>query len=349
MSFEEGRKAFKRGDYGPGLAMLEDFFESLVGQESRSNGLRGDERQAFLELAQLHQRLDDDSLRSLELLEELVENDIKVFGADSRELAASRLELADAYQELEHPDLARAEQLVAEAEAHADPGLVCHARASIAFDRNDYVTALELLDRALVLVPDDDRERRALVLNLKALSHQEMGNFPDALKFRVAEMQLAGQVYGEDHPEFATSLESLADLYLEMRARAKSMLITQDVIRIRRAKLGEDSSFTLDSEEDLIETELAWLNNLSTKTDFRVCFGCDRVASGLKKCATCKQAWWCSEECQGKRSHAKECSMFVEMFAKATEKAEAAKKKKAGKKNSKGQQKKKPGNKPKKQ
>ncbi len=111
------------------------------------------------------------------------------------------------------------------------------------------------------------------------------------------------------------------------------MQITEEVIRIRKAKLGSDNSATLDAEEDLTEAEKAWLNNLSTKTDYRLCFGCDKVEKNLKKCTVCKQAWWCGEECKAKRPHDQECAMFVEMHTKAQEKAEAAKKKKAGKKN----------------
>ncbi len=206
MSFAEGRSAFARGDYGPALAMLEDFFErSESGTEARVAGMRGDLRDAFLELAQLHQRLDEDALRSIELCEELAENDAKVFGKDSCELALTQLELADAYQELEHPDLARAAELVAAAElvlrGTAHEGLVCYAKGSIAFDRDDYKGALEVLEQALRLLPESDAEKRALVLNVKSLCHEELGEFPLALSARLTEMSLVSQVFGKEHPE----------------------------------------------------------------------------------------------------------------------------------------------------
>jgi tetratricopeptide (TPR) repeat protein len=174
MSVDEGRKAFANGDYTPALAMLEDFFErSEVGLEARESGLRNDMRKAFLELAQLHQRLDDDPLRSIELCEELAENDAKVFGKDSTEYALTLLEVADAYQELDHPDLVRASELIDTAERRLldTPhfGLVLYARGSLAFDKDDYKGALEVLDRSLAFLPEDDNERRALVLNVKSL------------------------------------------------------------------------------------------------------------------------------------------------------------------------------------
>lgn len=205
-SVDEGRKAYAKGDYGPALAMLEDFFErSETGLEARAHGMRDDVRKAFLELAQLHQRLDEDALRSIELCEELAENDAKCFGQDSVELALTLLEVADAYQELEHPDLARAAELIERAEVRLrgspHEGLVLYAKGSLAFDKNDYRGALEVLDRAMQLLPEDEKERRALVLNVKSLSHQELGDFPEALQTRLAEMPLVAAVFGVDHPE----------------------------------------------------------------------------------------------------------------------------------------------------
>jgi hypothetical protein len=128
-----------------------------------------------------------------------------------------------------------------------------------------------------------------------------------------------------------------------MRARAKALTVTEEVLRIRKAKLGENNLATIDAEEDIVEMERAWLSNATSKCDFRLCSGCEKVDKGLKKCPKCKQAWWCNEDCQSKDQHT--CALYCNMLQKAQEKANGRKKKKAAK-NNKGQKKK--GQKPKK-
>lgn len=330
--------AMAAGEYDHALALYEAFFESDGGAALRhEQGMRGAVRAAFLRMAQLQQLADRDPLRAIELCEELCENDAAVFGKDSPERALSLLEAAEAYQELEHPDLQRAEELV-EQSSHALAGTpleghVLCTRGSIAFDRNDYASAVALLVRALELIPEDQREKRGQVYNVLSLSHQEMGNYAAAMHNRHLEMGLVEAHFGARHPEFATSLESLADLYVDMRARAKALTITAQVIDIRGEKLGDSHTAFLEAQDDLAETQKAWAKNVSTRTTLRVCFNCQKVEEGFGKCKVCKQAWWCSEECRvNDKSHPAVCSEWqktgADLAARLTAKKKPAQKKK---------------------
>jgi tetratricopeptide (TPR) repeat protein len=311
-------RAAATGEYARALAELDAFFESEAGTALKQAGMRGGAREAFLRRAQLHQLADGDPLRAIELCEELCENDTHVFGERSIERALSLLEAAEAYQELEHPDLVRAADLTEQSATvlagTAHEGLVFYARGSISFDRNDYAAALAALARALELLPDEQREKRAQAYNVQSLCHQELGDYGASLRDRLLEMRLVGACFGAQHPEYATSLESLADLYVDMRARAQAISITNQVIAIRHDKLGDSHSAFVDAQDDLAETQKAWAKNLTSRTALRVCFKCRKVGEALGKCKVCKQAWWCCEECRtSDKAHPAVCEEWQKM------------------------------------
>ncbi len=314
------QRAMAAGEYARALAALEAFFESDRGAALRREGLRGSVREAFLRTAQLQQLADCDPLRAIELCEELCDSDAAVFGPGSAERALSLLEAAEAYQELEHPDLQRAAALIEESASilagSPHEGLLHYARGSLAFDRDDYSAAVAALARAFELIPEEQREKRAQAYNVLSLSHQELGDYGAAMRNRLLEMRLVEACFGAQHPEFATSLESLADLYLDMRARAKALALTARVIAIRRDKLGEMHSAYLEAQDDLAETQKAWAKNLTSRTASRVCFNCQKVDEAFGKCKVCKQAWWCSEECRvNDKEHLAVCEEWQKLGA----------------------------------
>lgn len=244
------------------------------------------------------------------------------------------------YQELEDPDLDRASECVARAEqrlggdpAHA--GVLLCARGSLAYDRDDFAGARAAAEAALGAA-GGDAQLEATALNLLALCCAETGDWTRAFEVRQREMAAVAGLVGDAHPDYATSLESLADLYQSVRAYAKASQLCAEVLRLRVARLGEGSRAAEDAGDDIRELGVLLAKNAAAASGrLRVCFACRQVGDGHSKCPKCRQAWWCGDGCRdadAARHGNGECASFAALVAEAKERRAAAEAKMKAKK-----------------
>ncbi len=334
----EALRLHASGRFGEALSALERFFDSDKGQEARKNGLStAEERSGLRVFAQLSQAVDP--LRAIELSEELCDNDEKVFGKGSREYALSLLEAAESYQELESPDLDRATELrnccekILRTLAGDAPLLpvneaaLLYAQGSILFDRNRYAEAIAVLSRATETLSisenstREEREEMAAILNVLSLSHQEQGDYQSALKYRNEEMAISRMVGGINHPDYATSLESLSDLHCDMRARCLGLISAKSALEIRRNCLGADHPETVAAQEEMSDILRMLRKNVTSRSASRLCFSCGKIGEKLLRCSTCRQAWYCGESCrqEDKKNHDTQCGEWAEVSGAGAE------------------------------
>jgi len=73
-------------------------------------------------------------------------------------------------------------------------------------------------------------------------SCEEKNNYPCALEYRKRELLYSKLIYGEKHPDYATSLNNLAGLYESMGSYQKALPYYQQALQIRKEILGEKHS-----------------------------------------------------------------------------------------------------------
>ena len=67
-----------------------------------------------------------------------------------------------------------------------------------------------------------------------------MGDYTKSQPLYQKIIEIRRRTLGEDHPDYAVSLNSLAIMYYEMEATLKLKPLYQKIIEIRRRTLGED-------------------------------------------------------------------------------------------------------------
>ncbi len=71
-----------------------------------------------------------------------------------------------------------------------------------------------------------------------------MGDHAAALPLYRQALEICRTALGEDHPDYATSLNNLAELYRAMGDHAAALPLYRQALEIRRTALGEDHPTT---------------------------------------------------------------------------------------------------------
>jgi hypothetical protein len=171
----------------------------------------------------------------------------------------------------------------------------------VLYDQEEYEASLAALARAkaeLEKAPAgrETVRRSGYVWNMQSLCEVEQGQFSAALASRQAELREVRGEWGEAHPDYATSLESLAEVYVTHQSWGKAAEIQRKVVAIRTATLGPHSATEM-ARDDLNETEEALMGG-GREGGERICSGCEAIGE-WERCREC--CWYyCGTECEEK-------------------------------------------------
>ncbi|MGI8426308.1 MAG: tetratricopeptide repeat protein [Actinomycetota bacterium] len=208
----------------------------------------------------------DSTLRDFAKRYKQLEEDLKRYTSDDPEVAALREQARAA---LEAGEFDRAEQLLNEASAkdlaaaERQESVARQRRLSAAQSKANngdlkrtqfaYREAAEYYRQAAALVPAEALVQRAEYLNLQGRALHEAGDYRDAEGPFMQALALREQALGPEHPDVATSLNNLAELYDTQGRYAKAEPLYQRSLAIREQALGLDHPDVGESLNNLAE------------------------------------------------------------------------------------------------
>jgi tetratricopeptide (TPR) repeat protein len=140
-----------------------------------------------------------------------------------------------------------------------------------------------------------------VLLNLMGLCHKELQQWGEAVVCCKEAVEHRRNLYGNSHPEYATSLFNLAVLFADLKQYEEAIPRMEEVLTIHRKVFGDKHDRTLDSTE-----QLALVRILAKRSDrggidvghnFRMCSCCGAVSEIINTCP-CVRAWYCNADCQ---------------------------------------------------
>jgi tetratricopeptide (TPR) repeat protein/CHAT domain-containing protein len=143
-------------------------------------------------------------------------------------------------------------------DTHPDTALSLSNLAGLYTSMGAHAAALPLYQRALAIYEEvlgsDHPDTVVVLTNLKILSQghvrqlnqqavqlYEQGQYPQAVSLAAQALELARIHLGENHPDTATSLNNLAELYVSMGDYEAALPLYQQVLAIREEMLGKDT------------------------------------------------------------------------------------------------------------
>jgi serine/threonine-protein kinase len=111
----------------------------------------------------------------------------------------------------------------------------------------DTVTARELLTRGLTRANalTGQPELKAQMLDVIGRIHTQLGEFDQARPPLEEALRIRRSLYGDVHPDVATSLDALADVSAKRRDNAETVRLRRQVLALRRTISGNDDPKTL--------------------------------------------------------------------------------------------------------
>jgi serine/threonine-protein kinase len=113
----------------------------------------------------------------------------------------------------------------------------------------DTVTAHELLARGLARANalSAQPELKAQMLDVIGRIHTQLGEYDQAKPMLEEAVRIRRSIYGDVHPDVATSLEALADVSASQRDNAETVRLRRQVVALRRTISGDDNPKTLNA------------------------------------------------------------------------------------------------------
>jgi len=117
----------------------------------------------------------------------------------------------------------------------------------------DTVTAHELLARGIARANalSAQPELKAQMLDVIGRIHMQLGEYDQAKPPLEEALRIRRSLYGEVHPDVATSLDALADVSAKRRDNAETVRLRRQVLAMRRTISGNDDPKTLSALFDL--------------------------------------------------------------------------------------------------
>lgn len=209
-------------------------------------------------LAQLYRNLGRNQQAEKLLVEVLAESEARL-GAHHPDTAVARNNLADLrseqgrYQEaLELYQTALSDLEAIRGESHRHSSYVRGALAGLHRELGEYQEAETLLKKSLVLLPEKDPGRAAILQALGRVE-REAGRFARAESYYLQALRLQEEALGADHPEILASRNSLGILYMEIADYPQANELFAQVLTARRKLLGPDHPDTVTSINNLAD------------------------------------------------------------------------------------------------
>jgi len=216
------------------------------------------------------------------------------------------------YRELRHFDLAlealdgsRSIYIELTVEKSEEYGKLLHAYGTLEFARGHDQLALQLHQQAKAMLLENgfqDSEIYFHVLTELAHCHAVLGEYEQCIAYRAEATQLRRQRFGDDHPEYATALYSLACTLYKFKRFDDAAGGFEKAFDIWSVRLGPAHSSTINAQENLGLACQALRDPANAKyvSDKRMCRVCDQVGrvGAISKCGLCDRAYYCGKPCQ---------------------------------------------------
>ena len=112
-----------------------------------------------------------------------------------------------------------------------------------AFESGRYELAIKYLESCEEVVSQDTtkemQEMDYMLLYIMADRYAELGNYKKAIDLCTRSLDIQKRLFGESHPDYATSLSNLAYYYSELGDYSKAVELSTQALEIRKRVLGE--------------------------------------------------------------------------------------------------------------
>ena len=195
-----------------------------------------------------------------------------------------------------------------------------YSLAEICCSERDFDAGLNYIQEARSLVSPENFGLLANVLNLETILLKELGRYQEALVVREKEKDLTLRVYGPDHPNYATSLSNIAQLYAELKQMQSAVDLTSKAVAIYMKTYGPSHSFTQAAQKNLVYFRKALtdpdLKNQFASTKNRMCNidGCNTVEENMNRCSKCLSFYLCEKHKDKINDHVVVCPKFPDVL-----------------------------------
>ena len=245
---DEARQLFADGKFDEAIAAAEKMLtieQKVLGNDDPD--AIGSRRY----LATLHQAKGD-LAGAHKLGEEELARSTSLLGKDHWQVTDARLALADV------DILAGLKSEDRQALAHCDAAFGKAQRLNATGDPKSALPLLKEVLEARTRLLGPKHRLTGVTCSWLGVIYEHLGKSADAVTFASQSLGIAKDVYGEHHPNYASSLDNLAVLYRENADYAKAEPLCRQALQIRKELLGEK-----DPDYARSLNNLAWLYELS--------------------------------------------------------------------------------------
>jgi tetratricopeptide (TPR) repeat protein len=177
--------------------------------------------------------------------------------------------------------------------------------------------ALAIYNKAnAVLVQHKEGNAYGVLLNV---CHRNLHQWSEPVACYKEAVEQHRNLYGNNHPEYATAMFNLAGLFAKLKQAEEAILRLEEALAIRQSVYGGQHGHTVWTIKDLAEERLAAVRQLAAQSDrdainvghnFRICSCCGAVSEIIFTCP-CDRAWYCNTDYQLQHwpTHKPHCSV----------------------------------------
>jgi tetratricopeptide (TPR) repeat protein len=169
-------------------------------------------------------------------------------------------------------------------------------------EQGRYKEALVIFGKAkAVLVQHKEGNEYGVLLTDMGICHKRLQQWCEAVTCYKEAVEHTCNLCGNNHPEYATTLYNLADLFANLRQYEEAIPRLEEALAIEQRVFGDQHDRTVETAE-----ELARVRQLAAQSDrgaidvghnFRMCSCCGAVSEAINTCP-CIRAWYCNADCQ---------------------------------------------------
>ena len=182
-------------------------------------------------------------------------------------------------------------------------GVACLILADCLRDEHEWAKAEPYYEKARAHISPDTGEYAALLGNT-CLNLQSLGQFCEALEMSKQQTKLLLELYGPNHPEYATGMSVMASVHFKMKQIQPAIEYQRKAIEIDMNMFGPGHPNVTHGRQLLDVYEKALVDKSFANdcvSDHRMCNRCGRTGKSSSKtfgkCPHCKMHYFCSKAC----------------------------------------------------
>jgi tetratricopeptide (TPR) repeat protein len=192
-------------------------------------------------------------------------------------------------------------------------------------DQGQYKEALAIYDKAkAVLVHFKERREYCVLLGNMGGCHQQLSQWNEAVACHKGAVEHCRNLYGPDHPLYATALSDLAALFCMVKQYEEAIPRFEEALAIGQREYGDQHQNTVMTAQVLARARQMAKKSHRDKIDvgheFRMCSQCGNIQENMNVCP-CFRAWYCGADCQLQHwaTHKPHCNMCLHCNSLLTE------------------------------